>query len=817
MYVTPFNGANWNLSARTDAINPVAPPSPAPTTEAELRSDLLSTSPEYDTINLPANTTIVITQPLEIVHSVKIVGNNATLLFQQGTTAAWPADASGAIYVDAPGYTNIQLELDDFTIKFDMSAPIRWANPAGTVPAIYDPENNPNGVSHAVIDTLDSNTNLNMTLLALSNMKIYGPPAFDGSTFSSLQSKLEQDGFLTDQYVGEPDLDLIRTNDSDSGTITSSTFQGGPIEVIGGPWTITDNTILGSTADTYSPGAFAFHSSHDVFVQGNQVTQSDPNGREFRLLVLAVSGFDDVIEDNSFGGGAGQIGNELGYSAFTDQFGGLNDPEVILAEGNYGVLFEGRPGAVSADGRLLILPDLRATAFADFTGPGLVVSILAGVSADGTPEMGTAGEWFQVGQQVSLTADNTIELLMQDPLPPMPIGGYYVVEVTDGFVNNAFTGNTLDLTGKSSTGIVLDGGDFGSYIVGNKFIGGTIYGSGYTGTAISLGAAIASAPSGNGAFPLPAGWTALPNLGATVEDNTIDDSLGGIIIGVQHSIDYWAAEVGSASETGRVFLTAAVISNTFQYDSSFLSSWAAASIADGNDPAQITTPPTVTIGSGFSAEAPGPYGSPRFPWTVGNVDTVNGSDTPIFVDPTENVVAVEANATKIIAANGSVTSESGPTGQVYAGIVNGVALSPKITAQSYNGQPYFPFNLDNLSVSAPLPAPPPPPPPPPLAPVPAPPANLGASLAGPNQISLAWSPSAGASQYVVERSPDGSTWSVIAAGVAATTFLDSGLLYSTTYYYRVMAVSSAGSSVASSIVSARRRKRPMYWRPSLWS
>src|SRR4029077_16039509 len=102
-----------------------SPPS-VPTTEAELRSDLLSTSPEYDTITLPANTTIVVTQPLEITHSVKIVGNNATLLFQQGTTAAWPADASGAIYVSAPGYTNIQLELDDFTIKFDMSAPIRW-------------------------------------------------------------------------------------------------------------------------------------------------------------------------------------------------------------------------------------------------------------------------------------------------------------------------------------------------------------------------------------------------------------------------------------------------------------------------------------------------------------------------------------------------------------------------------------------------------------------------------------------------------------------------------------------------------------------
>ena len=44
----------------------------------------------------------------------------------------------------------------------------------------------------------------------------------------------------------------------------------------------------------------------------------------------------------------------------------------------------------------------------------------------------------------------------------------------------------------------------------------------------------------------------------------------------------------------------------------------------------------MTIGSGWSAEAPGPYASPRFPWTVGGALTVNGSDSPIFVDPIEN-------------------------------------------------------------------------------------------------------------------------------------------------------------------------------------
>ena len=77
----------------------------------------------------------------------------------RATRRAWPATASGAIYVDTPRYANIQLELENFTIRFDMSSPIRWSNPAGTTPALFDPENNPTGVQHAVIDTGDSNPN----------------------------------------------------------------------------------------------------------------------------------------------------------------------------------------------------------------------------------------------------------------------------------------------------------------------------------------------------------------------------------------------------------------------------------------------------------------------------------------------------------------------------------------------------------------------------------------------------------------------------------------------------------------------------------
>jgi hypothetical protein len=814
VYAAPFTGAAWNLSALTNAFDSQPAPSPAPTTEAQLRADLMSVDPEYDTIDLPANTTIVITQPLEITHSVKIVGNNATLLFDQGNTAAWPSTASGAIYVDAPAYTNIQLTLDNFTIQFVPSASIRWSNPSGTEPAQFDPENNTSDTSLAVIDTRDSNTNLNTTRLTLNGMTVQGPPAFDGSSYTSLQAQLANSGGTAYQYVGEQDIDLIRTNDQDSGTISNSTFQGGSIEVFGGPWDITDNIVLGSTADTYSPGAFGLHSPHDILVEGNTVSQADPAGREFRLVILTGGGFNNTIENNSFGGNAGQIGNEDTYSAGSGQFGGINDPEVMMTESGYSVLFEGRPGAISADGQLLIIPNLRASAYPNMTGPGMVVSILAGVSSDGTANMSQAGQWFRVAQQVSLTSDGTIELLMEDPLPPMPQGGYYVVEVTNGFVNNSFINNAIDLTGKSSTGLAVNGDDYGTQIIGNHFTGGTIYDDVYTGTAISVTSSLWTTPSGTGAFPLPAGWTALPNLGTVIEQNTIQDSLGGIVIGVQHDLNYWAGFVASESETGREFLTASVTNNTFEFDSSFLSSWSSSYVADGNNPAESSTPPTMTIGSGFSAEAPGPYGSPRFPWTVGNTITVNSTDQPIFVDPIENVVTVQGNSVENVATNGTVTQESGLSGQVYAGIVNGVSESPKNVTETYDNAPYSPFNLDNLNIAGvSTPPPPPPPPSPPVQPPTPPkpplaPANFRAALGSLTMINLSWSASAGASNYIVQRSRDSSSWSPLTTTDTTTTYSDLNLNYSTTYYYRVLAVSNAGVSSVSVTVSAETGVQP---------
>ena len=57
-------------------------------------------------------------------------------------------------------------------------------------------------------------------------------------------------------------------------------------------------------------------------------------------------------------------------------------------------------------------------------------------------------------------------------------------------------------------------------------------------------------------------------------------------------------------------------------------------------------------------------------------------------------------------------------------------------------------------------------------------------------MSLQWSALSGATSYRVERSTDGSNYSVIAASVAGTTYADNTVSPMTEYYYRVFAANA---------------------------
>jgi len=92
----------------------------------------------------------------------------------------------------------------------------------------------------------------------------------------------------------------------------------------------------------------------------------------------------------------------------------------------------------------------------------------------------------------------------------------------------------------------------------------------------------------------------------------------------------------------------------------------------------------------------------------------------------------------------------------------------------------------------------------PTAPLQVPNAPTGLiAVAGNQTVSLNWNASAGATSYTVARSTvNGGPYTVIASGLTALSFLNTGLVNGTTYFYVVRAVNAAGSSGNSTQVSA---------------
>ncbi len=469
-HVVQFAGGAWQPGLLATPLNGKSVSGVS--TQAALLAALSATGAgEVDTINMAPGGTIVLTGPLKITHSVRIVGNGASLVFTQGS-APWSGSASGAIYVANPGVTDISVDLENFTVRFFLTAPLQWYSQAGST-TLFDPESSGYG-QKAVINTGVGNDGRNRETLTLAGMTILGPPDFDAAP------AVAPDAYHT--YAGEPEIPLVETGD-DNGSIAGSTFQGGSVQLAGGPWTVTGNTHLGAFAGSCSPSAFSLVTPHDVTFTSNLVLQSAAGGTTFRLVNLAESGYDDTIVGNTFVGG--QVGNEVTYvktSATSGYYSGINDSEVILTEPK-DFVFEGTPAAISADGRTLVLPMASASVasrtYVDgSTGPGLIVSIV-----DATNPL--AGTYYRVAQQLSTSP---LTFLMQDPLP----AGKYVVSLVAGFVGDTISGNMLNLAGKSSTGIVLSGSDFGTTVASNTIQGGGAYSYPYTGTGILVESGVVS-------------------------------------------------------------------------------------------------------------------------------------------------------------------------------------------------------------------------------------------------------------------------------------------------------------------------------------
>ena len=138
-------------------------------------------------------------------------------------------------------------------------------------------------------------------------------------------------------------------------------------------------------------------------------------------------------------------------------------------------------------------------------------------------------------------------------MPQPPPGGCFIVELTPGFVNGSFIGNTLSLADRESNGIALGGDTFGTTIIGNQIS----YSSRpiepatpfprWRSASAGLGTSPTSNPPGS-VHGIPQDWTAMPSLGTIIEGNTLRDSLG-IDVGVGHFIVYYSAAKESPHST----------------------------------------------------------------------------------------------------------------------------------------------------------------------------------------------------------------------------------------------------------------------------
>jgi hypothetical protein len=362
-------------------------------------------------------------------------------------------------------------------------------------------------------------------------------------------------------------INAITTN-MDSGRIVGNRFKGGTIALSGGPWDVLGNRHDGPQQYTFCTSAFSLDDTHDVLLRGNSVIPSAtvfssganpaPAGRIARLVTSVDAGYGNVTQDNTFSGDAGLhfgdvVADALAYyesspAGRPQLFGGSNAPEVILYE-SYQVAFEGRPGSLSSDGRILSVADLRSAPPVS----GDVVAILTGPRK---------GEWYRIAQAIG-----DRQFLMDRPLPT-PLD--YDVSISQGFVAETIRGNTVDIKdqGGGSIGLAFTGASFGTRILGNRFVGDAcVLSSAYS--QEGLGAANSS--YNTNVYPAPRDWTHLLTLDLIVDSNTFEDIeraevTNGNYFGLDYLLDPNSDDVSKRHPNvgDRLYYSANIVANRYR-------------------------------------------------------------------------------------------------------------------------------------------------------------------------------------------------------------------------------------------------------------
>jgi hypothetical protein len=438
-----------------------------------------------------ANGTVRLSKGKYPLNRPLVLSRPVTLQGETGVTLEF-SQAEG----DAPWTTAIKIHaghtsLRDFAVRF--SGRVRWNNDVS-----YGP---------AVIGTTDNLDGIPMTPkhnLSFSGLDLEGPEKSSNA-----------------EWVEAPRL--MRLRGATCGKVTKNTLRGGLIHLFDGPWEVQGNLYRGTQAGTFTGAVFVVHHPHDVAIQNNRARPEEQSGKTWRFVTFVHRGQHDRVEDNVIEG--------LGPRD-DDKIPDANAPEIILTE-SYSLWFEGRPAAVSADGRLLKID--RVSLAPARTGD--VVSILSGKGA---------GEWRRIAQRIEPTL-----FLLETPLPK----GADAVSISPGFVAESFARNTIDARrGSKAAGLVLAGNHFGSRVTNNRILG--------AGDSMQVMAYASETPN-------IWGWSHAPLLGVSIEGNTLEDSERGATIGTLHS-------AYCKSNKGRTYMTLLLKGNTVIWSDGFLSKFAKA-------------------------------------------------------------------------------------------------------------------------------------------------------------------------------------------------------------------------------------------------
>ena len=467
---------------------------------------------------------------------------NSGMILQGSDTNVTLNFTMASVFQGAINFNASHITLNRFKIRFENTS-VNFTGNAGQAPAIIS------DVEHG---GQNSRVDLN-----IENLDIQAPFVPSGRNGAEKSSDPDPTG-VSNADGSIITVETVEMGDYDSGTITGNTIYGGTIHVQFGPWTISDNHILGAVQGTLNLGVFTLSGGHDVTVFNNTAFDLNPiqNGVIDRFFVASNGGYNINLISNHIdadGASIASVGN-IGEPAPTPNrhYSGnpRNDPEMILFE-DYAKTFEGSVMAVGVssssstgnDRRVIAIPTAELALF--YEGSGGVLTVLDGPNAD------TSIPVHQVFNSGETPTPNTTYFLLASSLPQ----GTFDFDISPAYSKLGINDNVINTSGTISTGIVLGTTIINAQIIGNTFEGDQSSETDGNGNLLQSQAIRFELHGAFYGLAYPAA-DSYSVVSATIDHNTIINVVGGI----QMYLD-----TGLPTTYGRTYGFVTLTNNTFQY------------------------------------------------------------------------------------------------------------------------------------------------------------------------------------------------------------------------------------------------------------